>query len=119
MALAVEGDDEPLLEEEHEAFRQIVAGAIARAEQWCDPDFPAAQISIAGKETSAAAPAPAPPPPPPPPGTPAGAMPLCACGLAAIRSTVKRDTPNHGRAYWHCERRKCGFFGWVGLGGFG
>ena len=117
MALAVEGDDEPLLEADHEAFRQTVAGASARAEQWCDPDFPAAQISIAGKETSAAPPAPAPPapapPPPPPPGTPGGAMPLCACGLAAIRSTVKRDTPNRGRAYWHCERRKCGFFGWV------
>ena len=31
----------------------------------------------------------------------------------AARATVSRDTPNKGRAYFHCAERRCGFFAWA------
>jgi calpain-15 len=73
-----------------------------------DPEFPAVQLSIDGKEDSATK-APAPAPAPSPPGT----TPRCRCGTPATAATVASETPNKGRAYFHCPKRNCGFFAWA------
>ena len=79
-------------------FGQIVASCPA---DWCDDEFPATQLSIDGKE---AAPDTAPQP---------GVVPSCSCRTAAKKSTVTSQTPNKGRAYYHCATRKCRFFAWA------
>ena len=58
------------------------------------------------------------PPPPPPPQPPApppqpAAPPRCKCGVDANKATVKSETPNKGRLYFHCASRTCGFFAWA------
>ncbi len=53
------------------------------------------------------------PPPVQLPPRPPGATPRCSCGEDAARATVSRDTPNKGRAYFHCAERRCGFFAWA------
>uniref|UniRef100_A0A0R3QXS8 Zf-GRF domain-containing protein n=1 Tax=Brugia timori TaxID=42155 RepID=A0A0R3QXS8_9BILA len=43
----------------------------------------------------------------------------CSCGLAAKRLIVKKEGPNHGRAFWTCSKgrdnpEKCKYFEWDG-----
>ncbi|KAK6102024.1 DNA topoisomerase family protein [Brugia pahangi] len=43
----------------------------------------------------------------------------CSCGLAAKRLIVKKEGPNHGRAFWACSKgrdnpEKCKYFEWDG-----
>ena len=101
-------DDGALAEAEAKAWREEVAMLAATNTQWVDPDFPATQISIKGKEESAPAAAPEPQPPVVP-----GVRPKCRCGADAASATVSKDTPNKGRAYYHCPTRACGFFAWA------
>ncbi|XP_050100491.1 DNA topoisomerase 3-alpha [Anopheles aquasalis] len=39
----------------------------------------------------------------------------CRCGTPAVRFTVKKDGPNHGRPFYTCPNQaaKCGFFKWA------
>ena len=101
------GDDGALPEAEVQSWRDEVRRLASTNAQWVDPDFPASQISIKGKEE-----APAPSAPPPPPVAP-GVRPKCRCGTDATSATVTKDTPNKGRAYYHCPSRACGFFAWA------
>ena len=106
------GDDSALPEAEATKWRDEVARITRSGEQWTDEAFPAVQLSISGKAEKAPEPAPEPARPPPPPPAP-GEPPRCACGVAAASATVKRDTANKGRQYWHCPTRRCSFFGWA------
>ena len=110
----VVNDDFELPEAEVSEWRRLVDELTRSGAKYVDEDFPAAQISIKGKEegASAAAAAPAPAPPEPAPDLSNG-PPKCRCGALAARATVSRDTPNKGRAYFHCGSRQCGFFCWA------
>ncbi|KAK3279928.1 hypothetical protein CYMTET_12209 [Cymbomonas tetramitiformis] len=85
---------------------------VSRGEPWTDTTFPPERRSIEGPEQAAKA---------APPASAPSAPPLCRCGQAARRAQVQKDTPNKGRAYFHCGSRRCGFFTWAdgGAGGSG
>eukprot|EP00965_Chrysotila_dentata_P174895 5774059-Pleurochrysis_carterae.AAC.4 len=125
VAHILSGDDMMPTPQEKDAYLQLVASARSAGEHWCDPEFPANQTSISGKkeaETAAAKAQPAMPIPTaakPGTGNTGKRTPRCRCGENAEQAVVSRDTPNKGRAYWHCARRVCGFFGWVDGGSGG
>ncbi|CAE7760645.1 Capn15 [Symbiodinium pilosum] len=64
-----------------------------------DLDFPAESKSICGREEESAQ----------SPHEP----PRCRCGQTSKKSEVRKDGPTKGRPYWHCEKRRCGFFAWA------
>ena len=39
--------------------------------------------------------------------------PQCGCNIPAKEFTVKKAGPNHGRSFFSCTNRKCGFFEWA------
>ena len=97
------------------AWQQTLA-SLPPGKAYEDPEFPASQISIDGKEAPTAAAAAA--PPVAPPVLKPGSTPRCRCGTEAAAAVVKSDTPNKGKRYFHCVDRKCGFFAWAdGTGG--
>jgi hypothetical protein len=101
----VRGDDATAAEHrDRHQWKRMVA-SLAPNQPWCDAEFPATQISIDGKEFKTAAPAAA--------TALSGAVPTCGCHVPAKRSTVSSDTPNKGRAYFHCQTRRCRFFAWT------
>ena len=103
------GMDSALPDDEKLSWQEDVERLCRAGEQFSDGDFPAAQVSISGKENAAEN---EPPPPPSAPPVP-GATPKCRCGTDASSATVQRDTPNKGRQYFRCPARKCGFFSWA------
>lgn len=104
-AVLLSGDDGVLPDDEAQAWRDQLTRLSSNAQQlFFDRSFPAAHISIKGKDE--------PPPSDQPPSRP-GQPPTCNCHAVAAKATVQRDTPNKGKEYWHCQTRKCGFFAWV------
>ncbi len=100
------GDDSGIPDDDKKRWLEEVERLTAASSQFIDDDFPTAHVSIKGKETPDE-------PPPPPPVLQPGIAPKCKCGEDAASATVKRDTPNKGREYYHCKSRKCGFFCWA------
>ncbi|KAJ8604885.1 hypothetical protein CTAYLR_010417 [Chrysophaeum taylorii] len=92
----VEGDDCD------RASGMAAASLCAAASQggvWHDLDFPETLRSIEGDDKVLSQPR-------------VDVAPRCRCGQEAGRATVSSDTPNKGRAYWHCGKRRCAFFAW-------
>ena len=107
-------------ESEASRWRQRAVADDRGSTLWVDPDFPPCQKSVDGKPDAADAPAagsPTPEPPPPSTGEEGGdTIPACRCGTEAAKATVKSNTANKGRPYFHCPRRECKFFAWSGGG---
>lgn len=101
------GDDSALPEADAQKWRDEVSRLTSARELYTDAEFPAAQISIRGKEEEEKPEAPPPPPPVP------GVTPKCRCGVDSASATVSKDTPNKGRKYYHCAKRSCGYFAWA------
>jgi len=95
----VRGDDAVTnkdLQSARDDWHKLLASAQAPYE---DPEFPAEPKSICGREEDALK----------SPNEP----PQCRCGQASTKSEVRKDGPTKGRPYWHCEKRRCGFFAWA------
>jgi len=84
------------LQSARDDWHKLLASAQAPYE---DPEFPAEPKSICGREEDALK----------SPNEP----PQCRCGQASTKSEVRKDGPTKGRLYWHCEKRRCGFFAWA------
>ena len=110
----ITGDDAPSSE-----GAPTLPSSSSTAGPWEDPDFPARQVSIDGKEAppvSASADDEA--------GSGGGGGggggagkkrpgPRCTCGQPAGLSKVKGESSsNQGRFYYHCSSRTCRFFAW-------
>ena len=96
--IAIEDDDISSCETGLELeWREIVE----LRKPWTDPSFPPSKESIVGNKVSEQVP------------KNEDRLPYCRCKLPANRATVQKDTPNKGRAYFHCGNRKCGFFVWA------
>ena len=76
-----------------------------RRGQWTDWEFPASKRSIVGNDDEDL---------PPQEKVRVGeGPPRCRCGQLTAMTAVKRDSPNHGRTYYHCATRRCGYFAWT------
>ncbi|CAE7871952.1 Capn15, partial [Symbiodinium necroappetens] len=84
------------LQRARDDWHKLLASAQAPYE---DPEFPAEPKSICGREEESLK----------SPNEP----PQCRCGQASRKSEVQKDGPTKGRLYWHCEKRRCGFFAWA------
>ena len=68
---------------------------------WCDPEFPATNESITGKNQVNKK------------RIDVENPPKCRCGFRSAVRKVKRDTPNKGRSYVCCPYRTCKYFEWT------
>jgi calpain-15 len=101
--LLVEGDDNGT--DTH--LRQTWDDVVAKGVEWTDEEFPPVQSSISGKEKKKEAES----------STKKKKTVNCNCGVNAMKSKVKKPTPNQGREYFHCPARQCPFFAWADGGG--
>jgi hypothetical protein len=103
--LLVEGDDNGT---DYHNLRQTWTDVVAKGVEFTDNEFPPVQSSISGKEKKKATDSAA---------KNKKAAVRCSCGVSAMKSTVKKPTPNQGREYFHCPARQCPFFVWADGGG--
>uniref|UniRef100_A0A6T6KIL7 Uncharacterized protein n=1 Tax=Rhodosorus marinus TaxID=101924 RepID=A0A6T6KIL7_9RHOD len=68
-----------------------------------DPEFPPSRVSLSGQETSAEIERQA--------NKPAALS--CHCKMQARLNTVRKDGKNHGKLFYGCRKRQCGFFMWA------